>query len=53
MRYETYSESIGLYMESKQLSLIEKFVCLLIMSVNSVYKFSEILSNRLNVPTDK
>ena len=33
---------VGLYMESKQLLLIEKCICLTIISVNSVCKFSEI-----------
>ena len=52
--YETYSEGIGLYMKSKQLPLIEKCICLTMLSVNSVYKFSEIyLSYSLNFTTNK
>ena len=37
--YEIYNENIiGLYMKSKQLTLIEESICLTILSVNSVYK---------------
>ena len=40
---------MGQYMKSKQLHFIEKFICLAILSVNSVYKFSEMyLSYSLN-----
>ena len=39
--YETYSENIGLCAKSKQLPLTEKCTCFTILSVNSVYKFSE------------
>ena len=50
LAYETYSESIGQYMKSKQLLFIEKFICL----ANSVYKFSEIfLAYSLNSTTFK
>ena len=38
---ETQSESIGHYMKPKQLPFIEKFICLAMLSVNSVFKFSE------------
>ena len=50
----TYSENIGRYMKSKQLPSIEKFICLAILSVNSVHKFSEMyLSYSLNFTTNK
>ena len=41
--YERYvhRENVGQFMKSKQLSFIEKFICLAILSVNSVYRFSE------------
>ena len=42
-------EKIDLYMKSKQLSLIEKCICLTIQSVNSVYKFSEMYLSILKV----
>ena len=32
---------MGQYMKSKQLPFIEKFIGLAVLSVNSVYKFSE------------
>ena len=32
---------IGQYMKSKQLPLIGKLICLAILSVKSIYKFSE------------
>ena len=51
---ETYSEKIGLHMKSKQLPLIEKTICLTILSVNPVYKLSEMpLSYSLNFTTNK
>ena len=34
--------NIGQYMKSKQLLFTEKFICLAILSVNSVYRFSKI-----------
>ena len=41
-------------MKSKQLLLIEKCICLRILPVNSVYKFSEIYpSHGLNLTTNK
>ena len=52
--FETYSEGIGLYMKSKQLPVIEKCICLRILSLNSVDKFSEMyLSYSLNFTTNK
>ena len=52
--YETYSENIGHYMKSKQLPFTEKCICLAILSVNSVYKFSGMyLSYSLNFTTNK
>ena len=49
-----FSENIGQYMKSKQLSFIGKFVCLAILSANSVYKFSEMYqSYSLNFTTNK
>ena len=39
--YETYSENIGLYMKSQRIPLTEKYICLAIISVNSIYEFSE------------
>ena len=45
-----YGENIGLYRKSKLLTLIEKCICLTTLSVNSVFKFSEMyLSYRLNL----
>ena len=41
-------------MKPKQLPIIEKCICLTILSVNSVYKFSEMyLSYSLNFTTNK
>ena len=40
--YKTYSGNVGLYLKSKQVPLTEKSICLTILSVNSVYKFSEV-----------
>ena len=44
--YETYSESIGPYIKSKQVPLTEtcfsNTICLTTLTVNSVNKFSEI-----------
>ena len=51
---KTYSENVGQYMKLKQLPFIEKFICLAILCVNSVYKFSEMyLSCSLNFSTNK
>ena len=45
---------IGLHLKSKQLPLIEKCISLTLLSVNSVYKFSEMyLSYSLNFTTNK
>ena len=35
-------KNIGQYMKSKQLLFIENLICLALLSVNLVYKFSEI-----------
>ena len=52
--YEAHSESIGLCMKSKQVPLIEKCICLTILYVNLVHKFSErYLSCSLNFTTNK
>ena len=41
-------------MKSKQLPFIEKFICLAVLSVNSVYKFSEMyLPYSLDFTTNK
>ena len=46
--------NIDLYIKSKQLPLVEKCVCLIILSVNSNYKFSAIyLLYSLNFTTNK
>ena len=46
-----YNERTGLYTKSKQIPLIEKRICLTILSVNLVYKCSEIyLSYSLILP---
>ena len=51
---ETYRENIVQYMKSKQLPFTEKFICLAILSVNSVYKISEMyLSYSLNFTRKK
>ena len=45
---------MGLYIKSKQFPLIEKCICLTILSVNLVYKFSEMyLHYSLNFTTKK
>ena len=41
LSYEKYCENKGLYMKSKQNPLTEKCICLTILSVNLIYKFSE------------
>ena len=47
-------EKTGQYMKSKQAPFIEKCICLAILSVNSVYKFSEMyLSYSLDITTIK
>ena len=49
-----YSENIGQYMKSKRLPFIEKVICLAILFVNSVHKFSEMdLSYCLRFTTNK
>ena len=54
MHYVGYSENVGLYKESKQLPLIYKCLCLTILFVNSIYKFSEMyLSYSLNFTANK
>ena len=46
-------EKAGLYMKSKSLPLIAKYICLTMLSVNSVNKFSEMyLSYSLNFTTN-
>ena len=45
---------MGLYMKSKLLLLIEKYICLKILSANSVYTFSAMyLSYSLSFTTNK
>ena len=38
MHYKMYSQSIDLYMKSKQLPLIQKCICSTILSFDSVHK---------------
>ena len=52
--YEMYSENIGPHVKPKQLPFIKKLISLAILSVNSVYKFSELyVSYSLNFTTNK
>ena len=52
--YQMFRENIGQWMKSKQLSFIEKFICLAILSANPVRTFSEIyLFYSFNFTTNK
>ena len=52
--YEMHSENIGPHVKLNQLPFIKKLISLAILSVNSVYKFSELyVSYSLNFTTNK